>query len=742
MGRTRTKSRKATALLSKVAVEEPTLPPSVSALLEKSQSLIVQCDYDLARRFVQRALDREPSNAQAKEMLGVVQLETGELDAAKLTFTSLVPPHPSAPVPPPPSAHLYLAQLSDDPHAALKHYQAAVDVLTVQLKGKDRAVDSASTSDDDADVKHSIVRALIGMVEIWMDDLCFEPAAEKSCEDLLSLALQTDPGNTEALQALASVRLSQQRPDDAKACLEQAWTAWKSLDLDDSRLPPIPTRLSLVKMFLELSLYTPALFVLQGVMATDDQDVEAWYLEGWCFFLMAEQAQESGGKLDELTWQELAKDARDCLETCQMLHVNQEHPDKPLLEHVLELIAKLEALGIQPSPEGADEEENDSWEDAEGSDDEDAQRPASCLRYRCFAQSASKAPSEATQAIPKPKASTPLRRSASASLPIRSNPTPTRSDIQPVFTLATAERYLLPNLKDRLPSSAKLLHESWWIPRWTEDGRDGEIFIFGNGSFVCWGLGEDQARKFAQKVLAKSNAEVAPLLEPETEDLEFVTDPEETTRLQGDLIILGKSPAPTTDEALPGNLPHSLLPQENVLARYAFSQALSRSTALSALELSLEKYLSSVALLPDTLRRTGKPGLSRKALVMKLGQLLKFRQGINLNRENFSDTPDLYWAEPALENYFNSLSNALEMKARTRSVNDKITYAAEMQSVLRELLTETSGHRMELIIIALIAVEVIICLIRDGPELWHMVTGASDKSEENNSAVSAHERNS
>ena len=52
-------------------------------------------------------------------------------------------------------------------------------------------------------------------------------------------------------------------------------------------------------------------------MAVDDQEVEAWYLEGWCFFLMAEQAQESGGKLDELTWQELAKDARDCLETCQ-----------------------------------------------------------------------------------------------------------------------------------------------------------------------------------------------------------------------------------------------------------------------------------------------------------------------------------------------------------------------------------------------------------------------------------------
>ena len=53
------------------------------------------------------------------------------------------------------------------------------------------------------------------------------------------------------------------------------------------------------------------------------------------------------------------------------LHINQEHPDKPLLEHVRELIAKLEALGIQPSPEKEGSDEEGGWEDVEGSDDED-----------------------------------------------------------------------------------------------------------------------------------------------------------------------------------------------------------------------------------------------------------------------------------------------------------------------------------------------------------------------------------
>ena len=41
------------------------------------------------------------------------------------------------------------------------------------------------------------------------------------------------------------------------------------------------------------------------------------------------------------------------------LHVNQEYPDAPLLEHVQELITKLEAQGIQVSPEGDEEGEDE-----------------------------------------------------------------------------------------------------------------------------------------------------------------------------------------------------------------------------------------------------------------------------------------------------------------------------------------------------------------------------------------------
>ena len=44
-----------------------------------------------------------------------------------------------------------------------------------------------------------------------------------------------------------------------------------------------------------------------------------------------------------------------------------------MLEHIRELITKLESLGIQPSPEkdeDDEEEEEEGWEDVEGSDDD------------------------------------------------------------------------------------------------------------------------------------------------------------------------------------------------------------------------------------------------------------------------------------------------------------------------------------------------------------------------------------
>lgn len=153
--------------------------------------------------------------------------------------------------------------------------------------------------------------------------------------------------------------------------------------VDDAQVPAVHARLSLVRLFLELVLYKEALGVLTGIIMTDDQEVEAWYLEGWCFMLMAEDAKEKGIQVEDLSWDELARDARDCLETCKhasphpspsimilislQLHESQNHPDTALLEHVQELILQLTALGIESRDEGGE------WEEVSDSEDDDVE---------------------------------------------------------------------------------------------------------------------------------------------------------------------------------------------------------------------------------------------------------------------------------------------------------------------------------------------------------------------------------
>ena len=162
-----------------------------------------------------------------------------------------------------------------------------------------------------------------------------DPAASSTCDSLLSHALQIDPQNLEALQTLASVRLSQEKPDEALVALRTfppppAQDSAESTDLRSHALLlldalPIQTRIARAKLLLECSAYPDALALLEGVLATDDTNIEGWYLMGWTWWLLAERKKdgdvsatpELGDDGQELGWQDMARDARDCLETCQ-----------------------------------------------------------------------------------------------------------------------------------------------------------------------------------------------------------------------------------------------------------------------------------------------------------------------------------------------------------------------------------------------------------------------------------------
>jgi Flp pilus assembly protein TadD len=83
MGRTRP-GRKKQVVPSRLSTQQNSSPePSISSLLAKAQALAGECDYDLAHSFTERILQRDKDNTDAKELLGVIQLEMGDIDAAK-----------------------------------------------------------------------------------------------------------------------------------------------------------------------------------------------------------------------------------------------------------------------------------------------------------------------------------------------------------------------------------------------------------------------------------------------------------------------------------------------------------------------------------------------------------------------------------------------------------------------------------------------------------------------------------
>jgi uncharacterized Rmd1/YagE family protein len=168
----------------------------------------------------------------------------------------------------------------------------------------------------------------------------------------------------------------------------------------------------------------------------------------------------------------------------------------------------------------------------------------------------------------------------------------------------------------------------------------------------------------------------------------------------GNLILLGRPPElssfPTSSPAL-----------ASLLARYTLSLSLTRSSSLSVLENRLDKHIAAVSLLPRALERFGEQPLGRRDVIRKIGELMTLRMAVNTRGGGLEDTPEFYWSEPELEKYFDAIANEFEMKERVETINKKIDYAQEVQNTLRALLTEASGHRMEIIIILLIAVEVV-----------------------------------
>ncbi|KAJ1904434.1 hypothetical protein GGI03_006427 [Coemansia sp. RSA 2337] len=343
---------------------------SMSQLLTKTQELMDDNDYETALKFAAKAIEMDENNTQALLLAAIIQLESGEVEPAINCLLKCAEISPERGF----EKYMYLGQFAVELEA-VKYFQLGVNAMQRDLD----ELSTAASKDQASSLKRKMAEAYVAMTEIYLTDCCFEEDAEKKCEELLQNGLLIDPECPEVYQTMASVRLSQNRPDDARDCVAKSMALWANKDLTDpTQIPSYENRLALVRLLLELDDKEKALALLEQLQKEDDENVDAWYLFGWTYHLQSEDLATSGDDEDKT---ELLRSARECFKQAIKLANMLDYENDGLIDHALELVAAIDA--IVPPTDGDDEEEDDvataaavpnelEWDD-EGSEDEDVE---------------------------------------------------------------------------------------------------------------------------------------------------------------------------------------------------------------------------------------------------------------------------------------------------------------------------------------------------------------------------------
>lgn len=342
------------------------------------------------------AAQGKPTLPTVLVLSGEIHVALGEIDSAQRNFTratqidkdgALISAEP----------WLWLAQLCEEGGGeSIRYFEQACDVLRNEIEVLEEAVTEMATTDVEGaastrtvldEKKGKLADALCAMAEVYMTDLSWETDAEQRCEALVTEAMAVCPEPLAAgvLQTLASVRISQERIEDARTALKRSLEIWQkpsnipiaqntsasaedgttTEDQDDVRKPDFATRVSLTRLLMEVQLEDLAMTVLEGLIREDDQSVECWYLGGWCQVLISQKPGIATPEV-KVKCQQIA---RTWLENCLRLYRTLDYEDERMRDHAVELVNGLKSELVA---EGAmDEDEDDEWEDMDGQEDDD-----------------------------------------------------------------------------------------------------------------------------------------------------------------------------------------------------------------------------------------------------------------------------------------------------------------------------------------------------------------------------------
>ena len=139
------------------------------------------------------------------------------------------------------------------------------------------------------------------------------------------------------------------------------------------------------------------------------------------------------------------------------------------------------------------------------------------------------------------------------------------------------------------------------------------------------------------------------------------------------------------------------------------ADVLAKSVVLAHDEREVAKVFEIIEPFAKELADHGRTRRDRKGVMQLIGNALLVQHRVS-GRVAIGEKPDALWERPDLERLYARLEDEYELRERVDALNRKLAVVAETADTLADIIDTRRTLRLELIIVALIAFEVVITL--------------------------------
>jgi len=216
---------------------------------------------------------------------------------------------------------------------------------------------------------------------------------------------------------------------------------------------------------------------------------------------------------------------------------------------------------------------------------------------------------------------------------------------------------------------------------------EAELFVFEYGTVVIWGMSEAQEKRLLSS-LKRFEVEKLPPEDVEMEDLNYYYA--NYSRIYNDVITLRKG--------------------SSYMTKLSLSHALSQSVKISLFEKLISNTIEETKDIPELISETGKIGMPHNEIMQQIGQLFLLRTNIN-SVGSVLDSPEVFWSFPDLQPLYDAARQYLEIPQRINLLNTRVEVLQDMLQLLKESVSSKHAERLEQIVIALIAIEIVLGIV-------------------------------